>query len=297
MERISIGTTSHLEALRTRLMQVFADEGGMEGRLRETVGPGGLHVLCVELSDADPAYPPVFVRTLVASTLAHVVIDALEPELLARILLRHYGAFGESERRRILSDARRHLDQGPRHREVYRKARTDRVRTAVEAYLAESSAIHLEGLVTFRLPEYMADLEEATGQAVDDYLVEREYREFIRLLRYFVSTQPAKTGEVHLWVEGPRFELFSADGRRLEAAPQGIVELETVEAEVSLEDLLISTLIEASPTRIVLHAGGRQSSHAETVRRVFGGRVEPCERHGCLYCEGLGALTDRHQAP
>lgn len=297
MEGLSIGTTSHLDALEAALVGAVAVYPSISVHRAAPGGPDGLRVFMITPTHGIEAAAAGDILDRVAGALAAVIIDDFEPDLLRRILHRHYGSFTDAERRRILAFASRHLDEGPRGSDVYRTARREAVRGAIRAYLAESTALHLEGLVTFRLADYMADLEEAAGRAVDDFLIEREYREFIRLLRYFVSTQPPRMGEVHLWVQGSRFELFAADGQRLESSPAGIVELDTVEAEVSLEDLLISTLIEASPRRIVVHCGARASSHAETVRRVFGNRMERCGEPSCLYCEGLGALTDRHEAP
>ncbi len=59
-------------------------------------------------------------------------------------------------------------------------------------YFENTDSLILDGFVNFRLKDYMKDLEEIVDKAVDDFLMEREYKEFIRLLRYFVDIQEPK---------------------------------------------------------------------------------------------------------
>lgn len=44
-------------------------------------------------------------------------------------------------------------------------------------------------------------MEEIIDNAVDDFLIEREYKEFIRLLKYFVEIQDPKFNVVHVVME------------------------------------------------------------------------------------------------
>jgi putative sporulation protein YtxC len=58
----------------------------------------------------------------------------------------------------------------------------------------------LDGFIRFRLKDFRHELEKAVDRAVDDLLIEKEYSEFIKLLRYFVEIQEPKVEEVHVVV-------------------------------------------------------------------------------------------------
>ena len=56
-------------------------------------------------------------------------------------------------------------------------------------FLDQNNHIILEGFVTFRMQEYVDELEEVVDWAVRQYLIEKEYQEFIKLLTCFVQMQ------------------------------------------------------------------------------------------------------------
>jgi hypothetical protein len=51
----------------------------------------------------------------------------------------------------------------------------------------------LDGFLSFRLKEYRGRLAEVVDKAVDEYMMDMEYKEFIRVLRYFVDVQEAQS--------------------------------------------------------------------------------------------------------
>ena len=66
------------------------------------------------------------------------------------------------------------------------------VHRALTSYLIFNDNLNLEGFVRFRTKDYWDFLCETVDSAADAYLINREYQEFIRLLRYFVELQEPK---------------------------------------------------------------------------------------------------------
>jgi putative sporulation protein YtxC len=223
----------------------------------------------------------------VAESVAACVVDVFEADLLARALRQRFGLFEASARASILARAGRHLDGSPAAAKTARSGRAGRIAPVLLDLIRDEGGVVLDGVLTFRLPGYLALLEEAVRQAVDEHLLEREYAEFIRVLRSFVAAQPTRTDRVHLVVEGAQVWLYDRDGRPLPLDRQPSVALESLEAAISYEDVLISALIAAAPTHIVVHRRRETpSNHVESVRRVFEARVERCKSRSCGLCAG-----------
>jgi putative sporulation protein YtxC len=152
-------------------------------------------------------------------------------------------------------------------------------------YFENSDNIILDGFVNFRLKDYVRDLEEIVDRAVDDFLMEREYREFIRLLRYFVDIQDPKFDTIHVIV-GYDSKYTLLDDSRKEITNDCIQEFvnEISEGEINYDDLLVSSLITLAPKRIVIHYTGqfKNKELLETIKNVFLGKVIIC--NGCEIC-------------
>ncbi|EET86548.1 sporulation protein YtxC, partial [Clostridium carboxidivorans P7] len=57
------------------------------------------------------------------------------------------------------------------------------------------------GFITFRMKELREDLEEIVDKVVERYMTEKEYNEFIKLLKYFVEIQESKIEEINIIIK------------------------------------------------------------------------------------------------
>ncbi len=215
----------------------------------------------------------------VAHALAQHIVANLEPELLSQLIRRHYGQFDPVEREEILDSARA---------DAPRRGLTSRLAIRIGDYLSQHRAVNLDGFVTFRLKDYVLDLERDVDAAVDEFLIDREYREFVRLLRYFVEVQTPKVPEVHVMVQADgRFELRDEHMQPLPDEVTVDFRLESQAAEINLEDVLVSSLITLAPAEVTVHGddAAQELPSVRTAKQVFGSRLHYCS--GCRACEEL----------
>jgi putative sporulation protein YtxC len=198
-----------------------------------------------------------------------------------------------------LSSASRSLDcRADGRPDLFRKIeRKGRVLRLILDYLGAQQEINLDGFITFRLQEYREQLGDAIGRAVDDFLMEKEYVEFINLLRYFVDSQEPKLKLVHaIILPKGGFRLMDDKGATVtrEYLAESFVE---VEAEVNSEDLLVSALITIAPGRVILHCSTEldRLEALDTIRSVFEGRITTCR--GCRICRDQRPEERRDQRP
>ncbi len=228
-------------------------------------------------------------RVHIANALADYIIKQYEEKLLARIINSNYCYFNAAERKEILAHAIRIVRNEDKNflNSLFQMRRRNVIIRKLLDYFEGSNSLILDGFVNFRLKEYIKELEEVVDKAVDDFLMDREYREFIKLLRYFVDIQEPKFNVVHVT---PHHEgkYVLMDENRTEITNECIQEFvnEIAGGEVNFDDLLVSSLITLSPRRIIIHGTDtfRNKELLETIKNVFAGKIVICS--GCELCSG-----------
>ncbi|WP_258360028.1 putative sporulation protein YtxC [Moorella sulfitireducens (nom. illeg.)] len=220
----------------------------------------------------------------VAEIVAAFIVERWEEALLEGMLLTQYEGLDDGAAEEICRRARIILDQGENSC-LQLQQREESITARIREYLQENSWLNIDGFVRFRLPDYLMELEQALGEAVDEYLMEKEYDEFIRLLRYFVDAQEPRVEKVHVVLSpGGGFQLCDGENRNLSGDYlEGFV-VDMVDSDLNYEDLLISALITIAPRQVVLHATdkGRYHNTISTIKSVFGERLIQCS--GCSRC-------------
>lgn len=304
MQAITIGTAAGIDEIRQRLDDEFRSlqEDGVMVRIGQSFrGRFTFLDCCVDTEPTDrSSQMEALVRHYVASALSDVIVERWESDLIRKIIRDSYSYFSHDEQDLIVDYTGRTLDgSGGDARHRYKVNRKSQILHRLRDYLDSADELVLEGFVTFRLRDYVEELEDAVDRAVDDFLMEREYREFIKLLKYFVDVQEPRVDHVHVILSrGGPFRLVDDDGGaiRSESLEEFVVEM--VESEVNHEDLLISALITLAPRTLTVHVqhrSGERNEALETIIGVFGDRAEICE--GCSFCADLPALQgDASQA-
>jgi putative sporulation protein YtxC len=226
-------------------------------------------------------------KTYISNALADYIIRQYEDRLILRIINSNYCYFNSIEKKEILHRALNIIKNEDKSilNSLFQIKRRNVIISQLMDYFDNSNSIILDGFVNFRLKEYIKDLEDVVDKAVDDFLMDREYKEFIRLLRYFVDIQEPKLNTVHVIV-GYDNKYTLLDERKKEITNECIQEYanEISEGEINYDDLLVSSLITFAPRKIVVHCAGqfRNKELMDTIKNVFFGRVAICK--GCDIC-------------
>jgi len=225
-------------------------------------------------------------RHHLANALSDLIVNDWERNLLNRMIKSSCEGLSAGEQSAIFSAASRSLDcrtdgRPDLLRRVNRKGRV--LRTIME-YLSAQEEVNIDGFITFRLQDYREQLSDAVGRAVDDFLMEKEYLEFVSLLKYFVEAQESKLKLVHVVIL-PKRGFRLVDDKGVAINNESLAEsFPGLEMEINPEDLLVSALITIAPERVVLHCPPAldRMEYLETIKSVFEGRITVCR--GCNLC-------------
>ncbi|WP_274652421.1 putative sporulation protein YtxC [Paenibacillus humicola] len=231
-----------------------------------------------------------FVMRKAANAFAEYILTELEPLLLKAIIRKQFHYEREDEIETIerycaglLSGGTQLSEETASEMRLDRDRRRNKVAAELELFLSGCPRIHLDGFVTFRLASYWEELREIAAYAVDEYVMDKQYQEFISLLKYFVRMQEVKLPIVHvLHKGGSEFALYDEQHRLIDSAPADRIVAEMLESEMNMEDMIVSTLITVSPQHIVIHTRQPDLQVMRTLETIFEQRVRLCTH--CASC-------------
>ncbi len=292
-QAISIGATRNIGELKDTLSRElrFLENEGLKVTLEENPA-GKITFLSCEVSNRsairfNEEHALAIFKKYVAHALSDLILGQWEKLLLTDIIRENYYYFNEEERRTIYQYASNYINQGDDGQSVYRIARRNKILHKILEFLRSNDDIVIDGFIRFRLKEYVNELQDAADRAVDDFLMEREYNEFIQLLKYFVEIQDPRLDLVHVLIKpNGVFKLFDGQYQVINSDYLEGFMMELVDSEINYEDMLISTLITLAPQEIVFHIGKgeRPRNTLETIKHVFLHRVKECT--DCDLCNG-----------
>lgn len=176
---------------------------------------------------------------------------------------------------------------------IYYLNRKNNVIDKITNCIEENNEINVSGFLTFRTKELKVDLECIVDKVVEEYMVEKEYDEFIKLLRYFVEVQESKIDEVNIIIQkNGDYYLRDIEGNDLMG--NMIMELPGVklDSKENQEELIISTMISSAPKKIIIHCVEHciNKELLQTISKVFVNRVFYCDN--CISCEKMKKKKD-----
>ena len=150
--------------------------------------------------------------------------------------------------------------------------------------IGEKQEINIEGFITFRMRKLRDDIEKIIDKVVERYMVEKEYEEFVKLLKYFVDIQESKIEEINIVIEeNNNYIVKDGDGKDLYYEFLREIAAEQGKLELNIEDILISGLITSAPKNIIIY--GKENCNnkefLETIEKVFGDRVVFGKTNNC----------------
>ncbi|MEI7025983.1 putative sporulation protein YtxC [Paenibacillus sp. y28] len=214
-----------------------------------------------------------------AQAIADYIIEHEERPLLRGIITREYG-YGDSGELEVIEPyCLRLLDPSDEHgfeEMTALQRRKNKIIASVQEYFREDIRLHMNGFIRFRLNEYWSELRDVAEYAMDEYVMDKQYQDFISLLKYFVYVQDTKMPVAHLLHNGGHeFSLLNEHMVPIETKPAEVT-FELSGKEINFEDMIVSTLITMSPQRIYIHTHEPEAPVIQTIMNIFEHRTVLC---------------------
>ena len=210
----------------------------------------------------------------ISEMLSFLVIENYEESILKRIIYINYFYFDNNERGTVLEIAQNLLSEN----EMF--SIDDRQTILYDAfykYLLKSKKIILDGFINFRIKKYLDFLSSVIDDAVNYFIVEREYWEFISLLKVYINSETSLVEQVHLIYDNSKSILLDKDNNIIDIDKDIFKTKYLSDITFSSNDYTLNTLLNLVPQKIYIHlSNGFSDEFINTLQLVFEDRVEIC---------------------
>lgn len=216
---------------------------------------------------------PLFLSKL-SSILCFLVIDELEEDLLKRLILQNYFYFESLEREKILSIC---FDiMADDFCELFDK-KFKLLYDIFYEFLSSHKTILLNGFVNFRLKDYLLLLDDIVNEAVNSFVIEQEYLEFISLLKLYINSQNYGCEIVHI-IYSSSDSILLDENKNLIDIQDGIFKAKYLsDITFSSNDYILNSLLSLLPKKIYIHLiDGYIDEFINTLQLVFENRTTLC---------------------
>ena len=215
--------------------------------------------------------------------IGEVVIEFYEEKILKQLINYNYFYFDEYEKNKILENCMQLIEP-----EMYNTKLLDNKN--IKEYVKENKAMILDGFVYFRLRAYLEYLDEVVDSGVNQFVIEKEYRDFISLLRVYVESKVPEYNLLHLiYINGE--SILLDEKRNIVSVSENIYNAKYLsDISFSSNDFALNTLLCLLPRRVEIHLIDDEDEFINTLKLIFEGRVTICK--DCDICKTYKILNN-----
>lgn len=215
----------------------------------------------------------------ISNILSNLVIDEFDENIIKNYIFHNHFYFSNYDRQKILNLC---IESCSINTDYYTRKYNILFKTFFE-YLSEHKSIILRGFIDFRLKDYCNIIEEIVDEAINHFVVEREYNEFISLLKLYISSQPSNLKTVHL-IYSNNCPLLLDEYKNPINIKDSIFKAKYLsDISFSSNDYILNSLLTILPNQIYIHLiDNNYDEFINTLQLVFENKVKLCS--DCNIC-------------
>lgn len=225
--------------------------------------------------------------SLLSDLLTDCILFFYEPILLKRCINFNYFYFDDFEKKLIEENCYKHIILEEENNLKHRK---EEIWTCVLQYITNNKSMILDGFVNFRLDNYYKTIDEVVSYAVNQYIIEKEYTEFINLLKLYIDTREPLSSIVHLIYTNGESILLDQDKKVISLEDNIFNAKYLSDISFSSNDYALNSLLTLLPQKIEIHLIGYEDEFINTLKSIFGMRISICT--DCNICRTYRVLNN-----
>ena len=214
-----------------------------------------------------------------SSIITDTILKFYKEKMIKKIISFDYFYFEEYEKKIIIQNCCEIIESSE-YEQISKEK--EYIHEAVLQYVIESKSMILEGFVNFRIKEYIKYLDSIVDIAVNKYIIEKEYNEFISLLRMYINSKKSNIKNLHL-IYGKSELTILDENKNIVPLCKEIYNAKFLSDIIFSEnDYALNTLLTLLPQRIEIHLLDSEDEFIKTVKLIFEDRVYICRE--CNIC-------------
>ena len=206
--------------------------------------------------------------------LSLMVIDELEDQILTNIISQNYFYFNIDEQKQIINLC---FDIMIENFSNNFEQKLQILNSLFYNYLLCNKSLYLTGFLTFRMQNYINILDTILSEAVNSFIIEKEYLEFISILRLYINSQSSNCNTVH-FVYSENHSILLDENKQIIDTSSNLFNAKYLsDITFSNNDYILNTLLTLLPNHIYIHLiDNCKDEFINTLKTIFEHRVIVC---------------------
>lgn len=208
--------------------------------------------------------------------LSSLVINVFEKKIINKIISNEYFYFDKLEQRKIFQTTIKDLYDDKES--VYPNEKCfSLLCNNFYDYLETNKSIVLNGFITFRIKNYIEIIFEQIDKSVTKFLIDKEYNEFITLLKIYINTEKCNCDVVHLIYSNSKSILLDKNKNVIKSNENMFNAKYLSDISFSSSDYALNTLLTLLPKKLYLHViNNKEDEFLKTLKLIFENRIVFC---------------------
>lgn len=209
----------------------------------------------------------------ISHLLSYLILDIYEKNIFKNILNREYFYFDKIEQNQILNIS----SEITRENMQTILTNVNILQNIFNEFLQNNKKLYLKGFITFRLKKYIEELEKLIDSSVSRYIIEREYTEFVSLLKAYINSETSKIDVVHLIYQNEEPILLDQNKNIIKSDINLLNAKYLSDISFSSSDMVLNTLLNLIPKKIYVHLINNDTDDfIATLKLIFEKRIHIC---------------------
>ncbi len=220
--------------------------------------------------------------------LSYVVIDFYEPILIRKILNLNYFYFSNEEKKQIYNLCLTNID--------FSNSITmlNIISNAFYKYFLDNKYVIIDGFISFMLNDYIKELDCIVDMCVNKFIIDKEYNEFISLLKVYIQTTEPNCNIIHLIYRNQESILLDSNKNVIKFNNEIIKQKYLSDISFSSNDLALNSLLTLLPNKLYIHILDSEDDFITTLKLIFENRVIICTDCDLCNIYKLNKIKQKH---
>ena len=217
----------------------------------------------------------------ISTILSLLVIDEFEESFFKSLLSKNYFYFDFNERNQILNLC---FDINANDFSAIFDKKFQILFESFNSFLYENKTLILHGFINFRINQYFKVLDDIVSEAVNQFVIEKEYTEFISLLKLYINSQESNCDVVHMIYSNSESILLDNNKEIITISNDNFNAKYLSDITFSSNDYTLNSLLTLLPKKIYIHLiNNNVDEFIHTIQSVFENKTHICRN--CNICD------------
>lgn len=144
------------------------------------------------------------------------------------------------------------------------------------SYISSTKSCIIDGYINFRLTDYQSFINKYLETTIHDYIIHKEYLEYINILKNYIEEKIPQTNLIHLIYSTDEKSLIDEDNNLITTTSE---KKYLSDISFSENDFILNSILSLMPGKIIIHCDNEQDNFIQFLAAIFGEKCKFCIKY------------------